>query len=253
MKLGSYLDFLGHATAMVELGGLRVLTDPVLRPHLAFLERQVDVVPPARYAGADIVVISHLHWDHLDLPSIRQLVGDPIMVVPKGAGDLLRRNGSTTVFEMVAGDAATFGGVRVTATKAVHRGFRPPFGPDAPSLGYVLEDPDRRVYFAGDTDIFPEMADLGGLDLALLPIWGWGPRLGPGHMDPYRAAEALKLLRPKVAVPIHWGTYWLRGGGRLAPSRLTHPPREFAAYAAISAPDVHVAAALPGERLERLR
>ncbi len=171
---------------------------------------------PARYAGADIVVISHLHWDHLDLPSIRQLVGDPIVVVPMGAGELLRRNGATSVVEMVPGDTATFGGVRVTATKAVHRGFRPPFGPDAPSLGFVLEDPDRRIYFAGDTDIFPEMAELGELDLALLPIWGWGPRLGPGHMDPYRAAEALKLLRPRVAVPIHWGTYWLRGGGRLA-------------------------------------
>jgi L-ascorbate metabolism protein UlaG (beta-lactamase superfamily) len=72
-------------------------------------------------------------------------------------------------------------------------------------------------------------------------------------MDPYRAAEALRLLRPRVAVPIHWGTYWLRGGGRVLRSRLVHPPREFAAYAAISAPDVHVAAALPGERLERLR
>ena len=253
VKLDKHLDFLGHATTVVELGGLRVLTDPVLRPHLAFLERQVDPVPPERYAGTDIVVISHLHWDHLDLPSLRLLGSGPTVIVPAGAGDLMRRNGFESVIEMVPGDTATFGDLAVTATKAIHRGFRPPFGPDAPSLGFVLEDRERRVYFAGDTDIFPEMADLGDLDLALLPIWGWGPRLGPGHMDPYRAAEALKLLKPRTAVPIHWGTYWLRGGGRVLRSRLIHPPREFAAYAAVSAPDVHVAAALPGERLERLR
>jgi len=253
VKLGKHLDFLGHATTVMELGGLRVLTDPVLRPHLAFLERQVDPVPPERYAGTDIVVISHLHWDHLDLPSLRRLGAYPTIVVPSGAGDLMRRHGFDSVVEMLPGETTRFGDLRVTATPAIHRGFRPPFGPDAPSLGFVLEDGERRIYFAGDTDIFPEMADLGPLDLALLPVWGWGPRLGPGHMDPYRAAEALKLLRPRTAVPIHWGTYWLRGGGRVMRNRLIHPPREFAAYAAISAPDVHIAAALPGERLERLR
>ncbi len=253
MKLGKHLDFLGHATTVVELGGLRVLTDPVLRPHLAFLERQVDAIPPDRYAGIDVVVISHLHWDHLDLPSLRRLDTDPAIVVPQGAGDLMRRNGFESVTEMVPGDSATFGDLLVTATPAIHSGFRPPFGPDAPSLGFLLEDRERRIYFAGDTDIFPEMAKLEDLDLALLPIWGWGPRLGPGHMDPYRAAEALKLLRPRTAVPIHWGTYWLRGAGRVLRSRLVQPPREFAAYAAVSAPGVHVAAAMPGERLERLR
>src|SRR4029450_3384653 len=98
-----------------------------------------------------------------------------------------------------------FGDLRVTATKADHRGFRPPFGPDAPSLGFVLEDRQLRIYFARDTDMFPEMAELGDLDVALLPVWGWGPRLGPGHMDPYRAAEAVGLRRPAAAMPIHWG------------------------------------------------
>jgi L-ascorbate metabolism protein UlaG (beta-lactamase superfamily) len=248
-----HLDYLGHATAIFELGGVRVMTDPVLRAHLAFLDRQVDPVPAARYAGVDVVVISHLHWDHLDLPSLRRVGSTPAIVAPRGAGELIRRNGFETVVELVAGETVSFGDLRVTATKADHRGFRPPFGPDAPSLGFVLEDRQLRIYFAGDTDIFPEMAELGDLDVALLPVWGWGPRLGPGHMDPYRAAEALRLLEPREAVPIHWGTYWLRGGGRVLRSRLIHPPREFAAYAAISAPEVHVLAALPGERLERLR
>jgi L-ascorbate metabolism protein UlaG (beta-lactamase superfamily) len=253
VKLEKRVHFLGHATAVIEMGGLRVLTDPVLRSHLAFLERQVEPIAPEDYAGIDVVLISHLHWDHLDMPSLRRVGTEAVIVVPRGAGPLLRRNGFSTVVELLPGEQATFGDLVVTATTAIHRGFRPPFGPDAPSLGFVLDDGDLRIYFAGDTDIFPEMADLGSLDLALLPIWGWGPRLGPGHLDPYRAAEALRLLEPRVAVPIHWGTYWLRGGARLLRDRLVHPPREFAAYAAVSAPEVVIAAALPGERLERIR
>src|SRR3972149_1333552 len=76
---------------------------------------------------------------------------------------------------------------------------RSPPRPPPASLGYLLEDALRRVYFAGDTDLFPGMADLGELDVALLPIWGWGPRLGPGHLDPYRAAAALRLPPPRPA------------------------------------------------------
>jgi len=247
------IDFLGHATVVVEIGGLRVLTDPVLRPHLAFLERQTTPLHADLYAGIDVVLVSHLHWDHLDLPSLRRLAGTPEIVVPRGAGPLLARRGFGRVHELDAGDSVALGDLRVTATPALHGGFRPPFGPTTASLGYLLEDALRRVYFAGDTDLFPGMADLGELDVALLPIWGWGPRLGPGHLDPYRDAEALRLLRPRTAVPIHWGTYWLRGAGRVLRQRLVNPPHEFAAYAAVSAPDVIVRAALPGERLERIR
>ena len=72
----------------------------------------------------------------------------------------------------------------------------------------MIEGGGRSVYFAGDTDVFEEMADLAPVDVALLPIWGWGPSMGPGHMDPARAAEAARLLDARVAIPIHWGTYF---------------------------------------------
>ena len=129
------------------------------------------------------------------MPSLRRVGTEPVIVVPRGAGGLLRRNGFTTVVELLPGEQATFGDLVVTATTAIHRGFRPPFGPDAPSLGFVLDDGDLRIYFAGDTDIFPEMAEMGRLDLALLPIWGWGPRLGPGHLHvrPGRRGQARHL------------------------------------------------------------
>ncbi|HEY5815141.1 MAG TPA: MBL fold metallo-hydrolase, partial [Solirubrobacterales bacterium] len=101
---------------------------------------------------------------------------------------------------------------------------------------------------AGDTDLFEGMADLGpGLDLALLPIWGWGPTLGAGHLDPERAARAAALLAPRIAVPIHWGTLYPLGLARLRPDPLRMPPREFAARMRDLAPQVEARVLAPGE------
>jgi L-ascorbate metabolism protein UlaG (beta-lactamase superfamily) len=102
-------------------------------------------------------------------------------------------------------------------------------------VGYVLEG-SRTVYFAGDTDLFDGMRSLGEIDVALIPVWGWGSSVGEGHLDPDRAAAALALLRPRVAIPIHWGTYttlWSRGAGRA-------PAEAFALAALEAAPDVDV-------------
>ena len=128
------------------------------------------------------------------------------------------------------------GGVRVDVVEAVHDGRRWPVGKAIPALGFVLRG-SRSIYFAGDTDLFDGMAALAPLDVALVPVAGWGPKVGPGHMDPRGAAEALALLRPSIAVPIHWGTYGivLRGvrGDRT-------PAEQFAREAAAVAPDVEV-------------
>jgi L-ascorbate metabolism protein UlaG (beta-lactamase superfamily) len=110
----------------------------------------------------------------------------------------------------------------------------------------------NRVYFAGDTDVFPEMEGLvDDLDLALLPIWGWGPSLGPGHLDPGRAAEAARLLAPRLVVPIHWGTYSpLTHGLWRSPAFLHSPPTLFAAELAKRAPGVELRVLQPGESTE---
>ncbi len=92
----------------------------------------------------------------------------------------------------------------------------------------MIEGDGRSVYFAGDTDVFDGMAALAPVDVALLPIWGWGPSLGPGHMDPARAAEAVELIRPEIVVPIHWGTLYPRALERLRPAPLRRPPEQFA-------------------------
>ena len=115
------------------------------------------------------------------------------LVAPPGAAEYLTKRGFEDVTELEPGDEHAVGAVTVRATYADHPGARMR-GSSGIAVGYVLEG-SRRVYFAGDTDVFPEMAELGPVDCALLPIWGWGPTLGPGHLNPESAAEAAALLR----------------------------------------------------------
>jgi L-ascorbate metabolism protein UlaG (beta-lactamase superfamily) len=233
----SRVTWIGHATVLIELGGARLLTDPVLRPWLAHLRRHGPAPPAGLLDDLDAVLISHLHLDHLDLPSLRQVPRTVRLLVPRGAGRLLRREGFPQVEEMAAGDQLDVAGATVAAVPAVHDRRRFPLGPQADTLGFVV---GGRVYFAGDTDLFDAMRELAGLDLALLPVWGWGPSLGEGHLDPEAAARAAALLRPRLAVPIHWGTFYPRLLARYKPDRLTDPPHEFAAAVARLAPDVSV-------------
>jgi L-ascorbate metabolism protein UlaG (beta-lactamase superfamily) len=195
----------------------------------------------AGLAGVDAALLSHVHYDHLDRPSLRQLGTDLTVVVPTGARRLLR--GFSDVREVGVGDEVSIGGVLVHATPAEHSSARLTLR-SAPSLGFVISG-SRSVYFAGDTDLFEGMSALAGrLDLALLPVAGWGPKLGPGHLDPLRAAQALRLLRPRTAVPIHWGTlspFWQ--------STSADPPQDFRRHAAELAPHVDVRVLEPGAAL----
>ena len=230
------LAWIGHSTVLVELDGARVLTDPVLRRRVAHLRRAEAAVEPRTLGPVDLILISHVHWDHLDVPSLVGLGRDTRVVVPRGAGTLLERRGFTHVVEVSEGERADVNGLAGRATHAAHSAARGPLGVKAPALGYLLGD-RRRVYFAGDTDLFAGMASLADhLHVALLPIAGWGPRLPAGHLDPERAATALRMLRPRIAVPLHWGTYRpLCGRGpREAPGD------EFARRAAQLVPDVEV-------------
>jgi L-ascorbate metabolism protein UlaG (beta-lactamase superfamily) len=244
------LNYIGHATTLVRMDGFSVLTDPLLRRWLGPLRRQGPAPSADLPRSADAVLISHLHRDHLDLPSLRRLPPDIPLVVPRGAGRLVDRAGRGEILEIGRGETMSLGRIEVTAVPAVHDGRRDPWGgqPIEP-LGYVIDGGGHRVYFAGDTDLFEGMSDLGQPDLALLPIWGWGPSIGTGHLDPARAARALKLIRPSAAVPIHWGTFYPIGLARLRPDPLSQPPREFERLAAEMAPDVRVEILQPGSEM----
>ena len=105
----------------------------------------------------------------------------------------------------------------------------------ASPLGFIVDSDGtgqhlgQRVYYPGDTDLFDDMATFDDIDLALLPIWGWGSTLGTGHLDPPRAAQAAALIHPRLVVPIHWGTYAPEDGRRGLPPWFTNPPELFAA------------------------
>ncbi|HXM58036.1 MAG TPA: MBL fold metallo-hydrolase [Candidatus Dormibacteraeota bacterium] len=244
------VTWLGHSTVLVELDGVRLLTDPVLRGRVGHLRRAPSIGSPP--ADVDAVLVSHSHFDHLDPPSLARLGRDQRIVVPVGAGRPLERRGFRRVEQVRAGEELRIGAVVVRATHAEHPGRRygalgPPWrgagGPRA--LGYVVTG-RRVVYFAGDTDLFTGMSDLApGLDLALLPVWGWGARVGRGHLDPWRAAHALRLLRPRAAVPIHWGTLapiWWRAGSATG----AEPALAFRRLARQVAVDVDVRVLTPG-------
>jgi L-ascorbate metabolism protein UlaG (beta-lactamase superfamily) len=231
------LTYVGHATVLIELDGERLVTDPLLRQRVWHVRRHAA---PARVDPVDTILVSHAHYDHLDIPSLIRVGRTSRVVVPRGLGRILRLRRFANVVEVDVGDEVASGSVVVRATAARHSGKR--IGAAGPALGYVVRGAES-VYFAGDTGLFPELEAIGddGIDVALLPVWGWGTGLDEEHLDPERAAEAARLLRPRVAVPIHWGTYGSKGAD------VSRAPAE--RFARACGDDVDVRILEPGERL----
>ncbi|WP_031509809.1 MBL fold metallo-hydrolase [Streptomyces megasporus] len=235
----------GHATATVRDSGVTVLTDPLFVRRLAHLRRRRGDLPPESVAQVDVALVSHLHADHLHLPSLARLEPGTRVVVPRGAlasvAGLRRLAERLRLQEVDVGDLVRVGPVDVRVVPALHDGRRLPYGPRlAPALGYVVEG-EARTYFAGDTGLFDAMADaVGEVDVALLPVGGWGPRLGEGHLNARRAAEALARLKAPRAVPVHYGTYWPIGLDAVRPHEFHSPGDEFVRLAARAAPEAAV-------------
>lgn len=254
------ITWVGHATCAVRVAGLTLLTDPIVTARVAHLWRRVA---PAPALAPDVVLISHLHLDHLHVASLARVVGrtetPTQLIVPAGAAPLVRRlrhAGAVTVTEVEQGDAVPLvapdgGTVVVTVTAARHSCKRGPHSRlVADPVGYVVAGGGRTGYFAGDTDLFPGMRELGPIDVALLPIWGWGPTLGDGHLDPERAAEAVEWIRPTHVVPIHWGTYSPIRPLPGAPAWIDNPLGAFGDALAERDLRAHLVALRPGESFD---
>ncbi len=256
LSLSLSLTFAGHATVLLEMDGVRLLTDPLLRRRIGVLIRRSPVPPPAVRRDLHAVLISHAHLDHLDVPSLRLIDRRTPVVAPRGLGTLLRRLGFVPL-EMDVGDEVEFGRasaagssssgrVRVKAVPADHPGTRYPLAAESPALGYVVLG-GLTAYFAGDTGLYDGMRDLSPIDVAVLPVGGWGPRLHSDHLNPLSAAKALGLLRPTACVPVHWGTIYPPWLPPAFNAKWSEWPHAFARYAAHLAPEVGVRILQPGE------
>nr|WP_086729724.1 MBL fold metallo-hydrolase [Streptomyces carpinensis] len=235
----------GHASWVLRIGGLTVLTDPVWSRRIIGTPARItpvgvawDALPPV-----DAVVISHNHYDHLDAPTLRRLPPDTPVFVPAGLGNWFRRRRFTRVTELdwwegaelhprggaegasVQGGGRRRGGVRFDFVPAHHWSKRT-LTDTCRSLwgGWVLTDPDgQRVYFAGDTGYGHWFSRIGrrypGIDLALLPIGAYDPRwwLSDVHCDPEEAVQAAQDLGARRMAPMHWGTFVLSAEPVLEP------------------------------------
>ncbi|MDQ2631252.1 MAG: MBL fold metallo-hydrolase [Actinomycetota bacterium] len=241
------VTYLGHGTVLIEIDGARLLTDPVLRRRIGPLVRHGPAPGPEIVENLDAVLISHLHRDHADIGSLRRIGRGTPLLVPRGSRRFFERRGFAAVRELAPGETAGVGGLTVGAVDAAHEGGRRRFAKEAQPIGFLV-DGGRRIYFAGDTDFFPGMEGLGPqLDLALLPVWGWGPNIGEGHLDPAGAARAAAEISPRLAVPIHWGTFYPFGLRRFRGGPLRLPGEEFAARVRELAPQVETRVLAPGE------
>jgi L-ascorbate metabolism protein UlaG (beta-lactamase superfamily) len=244
---GAAITWLGHATVLIEVGGLRILTDPVLGRRTFLLRRLVAAPKRELVQDVDVVLVSHAHADHLDLSSVRSVRPAGPIFAPAAAVRYLRRHAVAGVQEAIAGSSVEHRGVTVQTVHADHDGRRWPRGRDTAAVGYVVRG-GASVYFAGDTDLCPEMSALSGhVDIALIPVAGWGPTVPEGHLNPERAARAVATIAPRVAIPIHWGTLGLPWT-RPSDDERHAPVRAFAEAAARHAPDVEVRVLEPSER-----
>lgn len=251
MTAAARVTYVGHATVLVEIDDVRLLTDPVLRRRVGPLWRHGALPDPRLAKDVDAVLISHLHHDHADVPSLRRLSRTTPVLAAPGSGGFLASLGFDDVHELAPGDSAAVRGIRVTATEANHPPSGRRFERASRAVGFELSG-QRRIYFAGDTDLFDDMETIGGgkLDLALLPIWGWGTNIGAGHLDPERAARAAAMLSAKLVVPIHWGTLYPLGLARLRPGPLRSPPHALARWMRELAPQSELRVLAPGDMTE---
>lgn len=212
------VTWVGHATTIVRLGGRTILTDPVWSPNLA--GRSKRMTPPGiRWEDlpkVDAVVISHDHYDHLDRRTLVRLPRDTAIFCGANTGPWFRKRGFTQVTELDWWESAESGGVRFTFVPAHHwcrRGLRDVcrrlWG------SWAMESGGKSVYFAGDTGYgtnFKEIGErLGPFDVCILPIGAYDPRwfMKPVHTDPAEAVQALKDLKGRRMVGMHWGTFVL--------------------------------------------
>jgi L-ascorbate metabolism protein UlaG (beta-lactamase superfamily) len=220
---GLHVSWFGHASALVELDGVRVLCDPVWSErcspsqHVGPRRLHPVAVPLAALGRIDAVVISHDHYDHLDMATIRQLVEltDAVFLVPLGVGAHLEAWSvpADRVVECDWEEGHVVGGVSITAVEAQHFSGRGLRRDGTLWASWVLAGSAGRVFFSGDTGFFDGYARIGAqhgpFDVSLMAVGAYDPAWRDIHLDPEEAVEATRLLGGGLLLPIHWCTFVL--------------------------------------------
>ncbi len=222
------LTFVGHSTWLIQTPGHHILTDPIYSRRagpfnvLGPLRVREPAVPFDALPPISIVLLSHNHYDHCDIPTLRRLARrfDPLVVTPLGNDRLLRSIGVRRVETLDWWDSSTASPLAVTVTPAQHFSARHPFDRNRALWGgFTLDVGGRRLYFAGDSGYGPMFRDigqrLGPIDLALLPIGAYEPRwfMKDVHMNPAEAVQAHLDLRVTQSLGMHHGTFQLTTEG----------------------------------------
>ncbi len=240
------ISFVGHSTFLIRLHGAVVLTDPIFSDRCSPVSwagpRRVRApgIALADLPRPDIVLISHNHYDHMDLPSLRALhrLHAPRFVTTLGNARTLAGIGITAA-ELDWWQEASVGGVAITATPARHFSARTPFDRNRTLwAGFMIRAGGGRILFAGDSGAGPHWreigARLGAPDVALLPIGAYEPRwfMAPVHMDPAEAVQAHLALGARRSVGMHFGTFQLTDEAIDAPLRELAAARDAAGLTA---------------------
>ena len=245
------LTWWGHSTSIWRDGDTTVLFDPVLTTRLGHLRRVRGPVPPVDAARADLVLVSHLHADHAHVPSLRMIPPAAVLVAPAGSRRLLRPIAARGVklWEVEPSDLVEFGSMQVRVLAADHDGRRLPGSPHrGPALGYLVEG-GHRCWYPGDTGPNLAFDEATNVDIALMPVGGWGPTLDQGHLNAQQAADLVRRTKPDRAIPVHWGTWWPIGL-RQRPELIDLPAEAFAEQVARVAPSTSVHLLRHGQSVE---
>lgn len=234
---GWRVTWLGHASFLLQGGGRNLLVDPVFSDHCAplpFPALKRHVPPPCRIDGLpriDAVLLTHSHYDHLDLPSLRALGKQTPLLIAEGHATWLGKQGFSEVRELPwFASAEIFPGLRVTATPARHFTARTPFDRNRGHwCGWLLEIDGVKLWHAGDSGYCPAFREIGErfgpIDFGMIPIGAYSPRwfMKPMHLTPEEAVKVFEDTRCRRAVAMHWGTF------RLTDEPLGEPPLRLAA------------------------